>query len=163
MASLAPTFDPADDLHARDTVAWAREQTRLMRERRFSEIDWANLIEEIEYLAGKFVDELTSRLMTAVEHLLKLRLSEFEEPRRGWLATVGRSVDRAQQLIESHPSLGNPDTLAAVFAKARASGGKLAGRELLSRYEVADVRSVVAAAERLTLEDVMDEARWPTL
>ena len=46
---------------------------RCLRERRFDELDLANLIEEVEDLGGALERSVRSRARTIMEHLLKLQ------------------------------------------------------------------------------------------
>ena len=51
----------AKDLYETDLYVWARNQAELLRDKRFDELDLANLVEEVEDLAGAI--ERTVRLM----------------------------------------------------------------------------------------------------
>ena len=48
-AKQKPLYDPASDYEA-DFYLWSYEQAELLRQRRFSELDLPNIIEEIESL-----------------------------------------------------------------------------------------------------------------
>lgn len=106
-STLAPSTRPAPVRAAydRDVYAWALEQARLIRERRFDELDIPNVAEEIESVGRAARSELRSRLFTLVEHLLKLEASSATEPRRGWERTVARSRLAIGELLEESPSL----------------------------------------------------------
>ena len=69
--------------------------------------DWANsrlvkenVAEEIESLGRSDRRELRSRIATIIEHLLKLEHSSVIEPRVGWLDTVERSRQEAENLLK---------------------------------------------------------------
>jgi hypothetical protein len=63
---------PGGSLYERDPYTWALEQARALRERRVAEVDWDNLAEEVEDLAGRQPDSLKSYCRVLIEHLLKL-------------------------------------------------------------------------------------------
>lgn len=70
-AALKPG-DPARDLFEADNYSWALKQGRNLRERRPESLDWANLAEEVEDLARRHADALTSYLARILQHLWKL-------------------------------------------------------------------------------------------
>ena len=80
------------DLYREDFYAWTRDQAdalrRLAETRPNSEIDWANLIEEVEDLGKADLRAVESQLRRVIEHCLKLAHSRAEEPRRGWLNSI---------------------------------------------------------------------------
>lgn len=153
---------PPPDLYISDTVAWAREQARLLRERRFTEVDWEHVIEEIDDVGNRYEDELESRLTTIIEHWLKLELSSAEDPRRGWVKTVHRDALEVQALLNKHRFLARPELFRTQFERARRLAIKLAATELMDRYEVKSAAYVREAAERITPDSLLDETRWPT-
>ena len=57
-----------------DVVAWAQEQAALLRAGRFSEIDIANIAEEIEDVGKSEKRELASRMAVLLAHLLKWKI-----------------------------------------------------------------------------------------
>lgn len=79
---------PPENLYEQDFYAWSRQQTELLRLERFSDLDLAHLIEEIEDLGESVYRSVRSRVRTIVEHLLKLEHSPASEPKRGWRETI---------------------------------------------------------------------------
>lgn len=79
---------PAQDLYEQDFYAWSRQQAELLRLERFSDLDLAHLIEEVEDLGESVYRSVRSRVRTIIEHLLKLEHSPAVEPKRGWRETV---------------------------------------------------------------------------
>jgi hypothetical protein len=102
---------PAADLYKEDFVLWAEGQAAALREAASAgtnlPLDWENLAEEVESLAGSQRRELRSRIGTIMEHLLKLQYSRSENPRRGWVETIVRERSDIELLLEDSPSLRN--------------------------------------------------------
>jgi hypothetical protein len=84
------------DLYREDYYAWTRDQAgalrRLAETRPNADVDWANLIEEVEDLGSDRRDAVRSQLRRVMEHCLKLGHSSAQDPRRGW----SNSVDDAR-------------------------------------------------------------------
>ena len=110
---------PATDLYEADFYVWVRNQAELLRARRFDDLDLANLIEEVEDLAGALERSVRSRARTIMEHLLELQHSQARDPRLGWRATV--RTQRSELLNDLTPSLRRhlADTMADLYARAR--------------------------------------------
>jgi Domain of unknown function DUF29 len=107
------------DLYEEDFYVWAGTQARLLRERRFDELDLANLIEEVEDLGGALKRSMRSRARTIMEHLLKLQHSPASDPRLGWRETI--RTQRSKLLDDLTPSLRRTlaDELSDLYARAR--------------------------------------------
>jgi hypothetical protein len=97
------------ELYQNDFVRWSAEQARLLRGQaggRLNEApDWENLAEEIESLGLSQRHELSSRIATILEHLVKLAASPAHEPASGWVQTVVRERDQIEDLFDKSPSL----------------------------------------------------------
>ena len=109
----------AQILHDEDFYVWTRTQAKLLRAKRFDELDLANLTEEIEDLGGALERAVRSRARLIIEHLLKLQHSSAKDPRLGWRATV--RVQRSELLNDLTPSLRRhlADNLSDLYARAR--------------------------------------------
>ena len=70
-----------------DVLLWSRQQARLLREGRFSELDVEHLADEIEDVGKSEKRELASRCAVLMAHLLKWR---FQPSIRSssWRATI---------------------------------------------------------------------------
>lgn len=92
-----------------DFVLWAAHQSQALREAAASganlPLDWLNLAEEVEGLGRSERHQLRSRIITVIEHLLKLQFSTRHDPRSGWRSTVRRSRDEIVDLLDANPSL----------------------------------------------------------
>ena len=141
-----------DSLYERDFYAWTQEQAKAVRERRFEDIDIKNLVDEVETLGRAERNEIGSRLLVLLVHLLKWR---FQPERRGatWEATIMEQRDQIAETIADNPSLR-----------------LLPGEILDKKYRLARIR---AAGETelpkatfpepcpFSLEDVLDDNFWP--
>ena len=109
----------AKNLYEEDFFVWARNQAELLRDKRFDELDLANLIEEVEDLAGSLKSAVRSRATTIMEHLLKLQHSPAQNPRLAWRATI--RTQRTRLLNDLTPSLRRhlADNLPELYARAR--------------------------------------------
>ncbi|MEB3147502.1 MAG: DUF29 domain-containing protein, partial [Sphaerospermopsis sp.] len=75
------------NLYQTDFYAWSQEQANLLRHQQWHELDWSNLIEEIESLGRKERQELRNRLSILIAHLLKWEYQPTKRS-RSWLATI---------------------------------------------------------------------------
>lgn len=71
-----------------DYQKWIKETVNQLRERNFNEVDWDNLIEELESMGKSDRRAILSILTRLLEHLLKLSYWEVEKERSGnhWAA-----------------------------------------------------------------------------
>ncbi|MEA5508401.1 DUF29 domain-containing protein [Crocosphaera sp. UHCC 0190] len=95
--------------YSSDYYTWTKEQANLLRQRRFEQIDWDNLIEEIEELGNSRENALESYLERLLEHLLKLSYweSEKEYCRRGWKSEIRNFREQIKKIIRKNPALKN--------------------------------------------------------
>ncbi|MCF7979637.1 MAG: DUF29 domain-containing protein [Chromatiaceae bacterium] len=89
-----------------DFYAWSDEQARLLRGRRFTELDIAHLAEEVEDLGKRERRALESRLAVLIGHLLKWRYQTDYPYRKSWRATINTQRRSIQRLLVENPSLG---------------------------------------------------------
>lgn len=112
-----------------DVVAWASEQARLLRERRFGLLDIAHLAEEIEDVGESEQRELTNRMALLLAHLLKWQM---QSGRCGasWQITnrnQRRGILRLQETPSLLPKLDDPDWWAGVCDDATAQAAQETG------------------------------------
>jgi hypothetical protein len=99
MNTHAPLYD-------QDFYAWTQEQAVLLRAKKWRELDYANLAEELEALGKRDRRELERRLEVLVMHLLKWRYQpERRERSRGWRSTIREQRRRLTRLLQDSPSL----------------------------------------------------------
>jgi predicted RNase H-like nuclease len=91
-------------LYETDFHAWTQRQAELLRAEEFEQIDWHNLIEEIEDLGSSIRREVASRLQLIIMHLLKW---QFQPALRSpsWEATIAVQRIDLQEALDKNPSL----------------------------------------------------------
>lgn len=94
----------ASVVYGTDLNLWGIEQARLLRGRRWTELDVENLAEEIESLGSSQRSELWSRLVVLVQHLLKWE-HQPEKRKYGWRNTINEQRISIERLLETSPSL----------------------------------------------------------
>lgn len=87
-----------------DFHGWAIGTAELLRQRRLSDLDFHNLIEEIESMGRSERHQLINRLAVLITHLLKW---QFQPDFRGrsWHGTIKEQRLRLKEIIEDNPSL----------------------------------------------------------
>lgn len=132
MAELAEPRQK-NSLYDADFFEWTQEQARLLRERRFDDLDLENLIDEVESVGSSEKREIRNRLTILIAHLLKWK---FQPGRRGdsWRDTIDEQRRTLLDIVETSPSLRS-------YLRERAAdmyrGGRLeAAKETLIAYGV---------------------------
>jgi hypothetical protein len=87
-----------------DILAWATEQARLIREKRFDLLDIEHIADEIEDVGKSERRELASRMAVLLVHLLKW---QFQPERRGasWESSIRHQRERLALALKATPSL----------------------------------------------------------
>ena len=100
-----------------DYNQWLKETVKHLQERNFEQVDWDNLIEEIESMGKSDRRALMSLLTRLIEHLLKLAYWQEEKKRSGnhWAAAIVNFCAQIQHRLEDSPSLRTE--LAAMYDK----------------------------------------------
>ena len=98
------------DLYETDVMEWSEHQAALLRrlaagERVNDQVDWPNVIEEIETVGRSERTALGSQVNRVILHLMKLEASPATDPRRGWLDTIDEARAAIDRILEDSPSL----------------------------------------------------------
>lgn len=111
-----------------DFFVWCNEQARLVRERRFDELDIENVAEELEMMGRSDKHQIESRLEVLIMHLLKWK---FQPGARnpGWNAPISEQRRRIERLVMESPSLRNYPASVAIdlYTAARLEAAKETG------------------------------------
>jgi hypothetical protein len=87
-----------------DVVAWANEQAALLRSGNLSAIDALNIAEEIESVGRSERNELKSRMVILLAHLLKWQF-QSDHPGHSWEVTIKLQRSDIRGLLGDSPSL----------------------------------------------------------
>jgi hypothetical protein len=156
MSTEPAKVDESRSLYDRDPYAWALKQARALRERRAGVLDWENLAEEIEDLAGRHEDSLKSHCRVLVQHLLKLRHASSRIRRdnlRLWMNSVKNARLEITDLLQTKRGLS--PKAPELFTKA----WYLGRNDMLGQLGLAD--GAIPEQCPWTLEQVRDESFWP--
>jgi hypothetical protein len=126
LARAEALVDDRTALYERDLRLWLEQQAALLRERRFEELDLANLIEEIEAMARGAKKAIKSNLVVLLTQLLKHQFQP-EQRSSGWRGRVVEHRRRLRDDFEESPSLRSH--AAEVFAGAYADAREQASAE----------------------------------
>lgn len=123
-AKQKPLYDPASDYEA-DFYLWSYEQAELLRQRRFSELDLPNIIEEIESLGRSDKRALTSAYRVLIRHLLKWHYQP-ETRSVSWQVTIRAQRTEIETLEDESPSLAAKagEIVSRAYAKARSEAAE---------------------------------------
>lgn len=105
--SLPQDFQPANDLaqlYGRDFNLWIVATAELLREGRLTELDVANLLEEIESMGRGEKSALKSNLVVILWHLLKWKY-QAEKRSTSWELSIAEHRRRLRDVFEDSPSL----------------------------------------------------------
>ncbi|MEI6427673.1 MAG: DUF29 domain-containing protein [Pseudanabaena sp. ELA607] len=100
----APRSSPPS-LYDRDLNLWLEQAIAQLKAGDFHNLDVANLVEELEGLAGRDRRELKSRLRTLLEHLLKRIYASMPDCCNGWENTIREQRSQLEDILEQSPSL----------------------------------------------------------
>jgi Domain of unknown function DUF29 len=109
------------DLYDTDFLAWTEEQAALLRrladgERVNNQVDWGNVIEEIESLGKNDLRAVRSLLIQAITRDLKAEAWPFSRDAPHWPSEAVRARQEAQDIYS--PSMrGRPELDAATIYK----------------------------------------------
>ncbi len=90
-------------LYQADYYGWLQENAQLIREKRFSELDVDNIIEELESMGKSEKRELSNRLTVLLMHLLKWQYQSVKRS-TSWRNTIAVQRIDIRELLEDSPS-----------------------------------------------------------
>jgi hypothetical protein len=91
-------------LYEQDFYQWVQTTIKQLQKRDVTNLDWDNLIEEIESLGKQAKRELVNRLIVLLMHLLKWEFQP-EKRSRSWLATIKIQRIEITKHLKNNPSL----------------------------------------------------------
>jgi len=142
----------AAQLYETDFYGWIQNQANSLRVRSLSNLDYDNLIEEIESMGKSLQRELVSRLEVLFSHLLKW---QFQPKFKGtsWELTIDEQRAKIAELLEDNPSLRSKlnDAITRGYQHGKRAAMKETGID----------QSTFPALCPWTFEQVMSPDFWP--
>lgn len=92
------------DLYEADYYLWIQDTLEKLRQQNYSQVDWENLLDEIEDMAKSERRGLSSNLVIVLLHLLKW---QYQSERRtgSWQSSILEHRRRIEEVLEDSPSL----------------------------------------------------------
>lgn len=113
----------------KDIVAWANEQARLLRAKRFDLLDIAHIAEEIEDVGKSEQRELANRMAVLLAHLLKWQ-HQPERRGSGWERTIKAQRERIERTPSLQACLNDPGWWLGAWDDALRDAAKDTGLEI---------------------------------
>ncbi|MDJ1173661.1 DUF29 domain-containing protein [Roseofilum capinflatum] len=139
-------------LYEIDYLLWIETTLQQLRDRDYNQVDWQNLLEEIEDMGKSERRSIKSNLTVVLMHLLKW---EFQpEFRTGsWSGSITQHRTRILYALEDSPSLKNylPEVLETAYSRARQEASDETQLSL-SRFPVSCPYEI---------EEVLNDGFWP--
>lgn len=153
MSKVAIT--PQSDLvsYDKDYFAWTKTNAELLRQQRFSEIDFTHVAEELEDMGKRERRALESQIRNVVLHLLKWKYQP-EQRSISWRQSIRNGRIEIQKILRDSPSLAGqlPEMLVSEYPAARADATDETGLH----EQTFPVDCPFAAGQ------LVDEGCWPT-
>ena len=150
-------------LYEKDFLAWTQQQSKLIRQGRWQEVDLDHLIEELEDMGKSNHRELESRLVVLLAHLLKweFQLNQLEDQwrefdGRSWRKTIIEQRVQIERLLEDRSSLSSH--FETILQQAHPTALKLACKET-QRDSLLFPSECPYSPKQLLNEDFMPESR----
>lgn len=109
----------ANVAYDQDLYTWAQQQAALLRERKFDQVDWEHVIEEVEDMSKSEKRALESFLETLLMHLLKWQY-ETSHQSRSWKFTIIEQRKRIGRHLNENPGLKSklPEVIESAYEYA---------------------------------------------
>lgn len=135
-----------------DVYGWATHTAELLRKKKMSEVDFDNIIEEIESLGRSEKSQLVNRLSLILSHLLKWQFQP-ERKTRSWDLTIKENRRRFKNILNENPSLKSKlaEILDDAYYYAKLEAGK----------ETSIDESSFPKDCPYTFEEIMSDAFYP--
>lgn len=116
-------------LYTQDFYRWACQQAQLLRKQDYAQVDWENLIEEVEDLGRSEYRALVSAIEQLSLHLLKWQYQPtLRSP--SWRYSIDKQRLKIERILEDNPSLQSQ--LEEAIRKGYRYGRKGASQETFS-------------------------------
>jgi hypothetical protein len=118
MAEALNQSDPGL-LYEQDFAAWLDLQVAALRERRFTDLDLDNLIEEVESIRRAEARSVEHHARVVVAQLLQLAHSTLSDPRGSWKSTASSHRDELETRLTPTLRQELEDRLEKVYGRGR--------------------------------------------
>jgi hypothetical protein len=117
---MTEIMQKTNTLYEQDFVAWCEDTAAKLKRRDIDNLDFDNLIEEVESLGRSERRELRNRLRVLLSHILKRMYVNSPENFAGWEVTIVEQRKQLKGLLKDSPSLKPylAEVLAEVYADA---------------------------------------------
>ena len=94
-------------LHETDFNLWIEETIQTIKNRDVKNMDWDNLLDEIEDMGASQKRALRSYTMRLIEHIFKLKYwhNEREQNENSWRIEINNFRSQIENILEDSPSL----------------------------------------------------------
>jgi hypothetical protein len=113
-------------LYDRDFSLWVETTVEQLKQKKLDNLDWENLIEEIESLGRSEKNALKSDLRILLMHLLKWKYQSNKRS-NSWIYTITEHRIRIEEAFDDSPSLKSYFT--DIFESCYSNARKLAAKE----------------------------------
>ncbi len=152
LAHKTPPPEPVADLYEADYSRWLFENARLLREGRFSEVDIANVVEELEDMGRSEYRAVASHICVLLLHLLKWE-HQPQHRSSSWRGSVFNARRAIAKRLQESPSLRA--RLAEAIAEEYGD----------ARYNASNETGLPESSFPLdcpyAIEQVLDQDYWP--
>ncbi|MGK7931470.1 MAG: DUF29 domain-containing protein [Microcystaceae cyanobacterium] len=96
-------------LYEQDYNLWLQQNIIAIQEKRFHDLDYEHLLQELEDMGKSEKNALVSNLKILIAHLLKLKIQNDapEQMKRSWYSSVDEHRERIKDTLLNIPSLKN--------------------------------------------------------
>ena len=139
-------------LYEQDFYTWTEEQAQALAQRQVERLDWENLAEELADLGNRHYDQLESRLMVLVAHLLKWQVQHWKRT-NSWRATIRVQRTSLAKLLRRNPGLKSR------LAEAMAESWQEARDLAIAETDLPDDQFPDSCP--FTILEILDSDFWP--
>ena len=152
---MKPTISKKQSLYEVDYQLWLETTLTQLRQSQYAEVDWKNLLEEIEGMTKSDKRALKSLLTRLFEHLLMLAYWQSERVynQAGWEREIDNFRIQIKDLLTDSPSL--KPYLREIFDKCYQDGVRLAYKKTRLPSNTFPIQPLA------NLEKVLDENWLP--
>ncbi|APB33968.1 hypothetical protein GlitD10_1644 [Gloeomargarita lithophora Alchichica-D10] len=91
-------------VYEKDFYRWTQKQANLLSRKQFDELDLTHLVEELQSLGNQHYDQLESRLIQLISHLLKWQIQHWRRS-NSWRASIKVQRISIDKLLKRNPGL----------------------------------------------------------